>query len=191
MTGAGGCARAACAGGAGRGRGASGGRHGDRPPAPAAVDLILASYSPNDTTARLPLKIPFVLFLSFEVGTHLSAIPNIQFLDIDMSTSIQFRDHLESKIKLSFKNFSVFNRALQYLELGHHLLLYEAQVRPHLSVSSRYSLLQRTFFIFHEHVTDRAVARDPDFFPTKDSNPGRLFCFDAGLDLDYGSVPNT
>ena len=61
---------------------------------------------------------------------------SIGILGVDISSDVQFRTHLEDKVKLASKKLGVLNRSKRYFTAAQRLLLYKAQVRPHLEYCS-------------------------------------------------------
>ncbi|XP_045493438.1 uncharacterized protein LOC123692709 [Colias croceus] len=70
------------------------------------------------------------------LNTPLSVKPSIAILGVNVSNDVQFRDHLEGKASLASKKLGVLNRAKQYFRPDHLLLLYKAQIRPHMEYCS-------------------------------------------------------
>ncbi|GBP66196.1 hypothetical protein EVAR_97147_1 [Eumeta japonica] len=50
-------------------------------------------------------------------------------------SSVQFRYHIERKVKLASKEPGALNRARQYFKPDHRLLIYKEHVRTHLKYS--------------------------------------------------------
>ncbi|KAI8431702.1 hypothetical protein MSG28_016171 [Choristoneura fumiferana] len=69
-------------------------------------------------------------------STSLATTASIGILGIDISSEVQFRGHLEGKVKLASKKLGVLNRSRQYFTSAHRLQLYKAQVRPHMEYCS-------------------------------------------------------
>lgn len=61
---------------------------------------------------------------------------SIGILGVEISNQVLFGDHLEGKAKLASKKLGVLNKAKRYFTSGHRLLLYKAQVRPHMEYCS-------------------------------------------------------
>ncbi|RVE41561.1 hypothetical protein evm_013795 [Chilo suppressalis] len=99
--------------------------------------LNLVQFNPTKTQvcAFTAKKIPFVVSPLFE-DTSLTASASIGILGVDISSDVQFRDHLEGKAKLASKKLGVFNRSRMYFTPAHRLQLYKAQVRPHMEYCS-------------------------------------------------------
>lgn len=99
--------------------------------------LNLVRFNPSKTQvcAFTAKKIPWVAFPNFE-STPLNASATIGILGIDISSEVQFRDHLEGKAKLASKKLGVLNRSRRYFTPAHRLQLYKAQVRPHMEYCS-------------------------------------------------------
>ncbi|CAG4975733.1 unnamed protein product [Colias eurytheme] len=99
--------------------------------------LNLVEFNPNKTQvcAFSAKRSPFVHSPRFQ-NTPLNISPSIGILGVDISSDVQFRGHLEEKAKLASKKLGVLNRSRKYFEPSHLLLLYKAQVRPHLEYCS-------------------------------------------------------
>ena len=69
-------------------------------------------------------------------SSHVSPSKSIGILGVHISNEVKFRDHLEGKAKLASKKLGVLNRAKRYFQPQHRLLLYKAQVRPHMEYCS-------------------------------------------------------
>ncbi|KAJ0174424.1 hypothetical protein K1T71_009532 [Dendrolimus kikuchii] len=61
---------------------------------------------------------------------------SIGILGVDIANDVQFRCHLEGKVKLASKKLGVLNRSKQYFTQRQRLVLYKAQVRPHMEYCS-------------------------------------------------------
>ncbi|RVE47192.1 hypothetical protein evm_008160 [Chilo suppressalis] len=99
--------------------------------------LNLVQFNPTKTQvcAFTAKKIPFVVSPLFE-NTPLTASASIGILGVDISSDVQFRDHLEGKAKLASKKLGVLNRSTMYFTPAHRLQLYKAQIRPHMEYCS-------------------------------------------------------
>ncbi|XP_026326736.1 uncharacterized protein LOC113235292 [Hyposmocoma kahamanoa] len=98
----------------------------------------LVRFNPTKTQvcAFSAKKTPFVIAPKFQ-GTPLHLTSNsIGILGVDISNEVQFRGHLENKAKMASKKIGVLNRAKRCFTSGHRLLLYKAQVRPHMEYCS-------------------------------------------------------
>ncbi|GBP30384.1 hypothetical protein EVAR_18183_1 [Eumeta japonica] len=95
--------------------------------------------------ACLPLtNHPSSLLLSLEA--LLLVLHFVRILGFNILSNVQFRKHLEGKVKLASKKLEVLN----FFELDHRLLFYKTQVQPHLEYcchiwvgAPQYQLLSR------------------------------------------------
>lgn len=69
-------------------------------------------------------------------GIPLTLASNISILGVNISSEVQFRSHLENKAGLTSKKLGVLNRAKRYFTPNQRLMLYKAQVRPHMEYCS-------------------------------------------------------
>lgn len=99
--------------------------------------LNLVQFNPLKTQvcAFTTKRTPFTVLPRFE-NTLLSASAAIGILGVDISSEVQFRDHLEGKAKLASKKLGVLNRSKRYFTSVQRLQLYKAQVRPHVEYCS-------------------------------------------------------
>ena len=99
--------------------------------------LNLVEFNPSKTQicAFSAKKDPFVILPQFQ-GTTLPISKSIGILGIDISADVRFRSHLEGKAKLASKKLGVLNRSKRYFTPAQRLLLYKAQVRPHMEYCS-------------------------------------------------------
>ncbi|XP_045500778.1 uncharacterized protein LOC123698240 [Colias croceus] len=97
----------------------------------------LFQFNPKKTQvcAFTAKKLPFVVTPRFQ-GIPLSATASIGILGLEISSSVQFSCHLEGKAKLASQKLGVLCRAEQYFTSHHRLMLYKAQVRPHMEYCS-------------------------------------------------------
>ncbi|XP_045459271.1 uncharacterized protein LOC123669724 [Melitaea cinxia] len=97
----------------------------------------LVQFNPSKTQvcAFTAKKTPFSVAPCFQ-KTSLNITKSIGILGVDITNEVQFRGHLESKAKLAAKKLGVLNKAGRYFTSGHRLLLYKAQVRPHVEYCS-------------------------------------------------------
>ncbi|XP_045496949.1 uncharacterized protein LOC123695220 [Colias croceus] len=97
----------------------------------------LVQFNPSKTQVCVfsAKKRSFAVSPTFQ-STPLKATPCIGILGIDIASDVQFRGHLEDKAKLASKKLGVLARARQYFPPAHRLLLYKAQVRPHMEYCS-------------------------------------------------------
>ena len=97
----------------------------------------LVEFNPSKTQvcAFTTKKFPFVVAPHFR-NTPLSISKSIGILGVDISSDVQFRSHLENKVKLASRKLGVLNRAKQYFTSRQRLLLYKSQVRPHVEYCS-------------------------------------------------------
>ncbi|XP_052751430.1 uncharacterized protein LOC128200816, partial [Galleria mellonella] len=65
-------------------------------------------------------------------GTSLNISKNIGILGVDISSDVQFRGHLEDKVKLASKKLGVLNRANHCFTPDQRLMLYKSQIRPQM-----------------------------------------------------------
>lgn len=72
-------------------------------------------------------------------GTPLTISNSIGIVGVDIMNTVQFRGHLEGKIKLDSKNLGVLNQPKQYFTLWLQLVLYKAEVRPYMEYCSHLS----------------------------------------------------
>ncbi|RVE40593.1 hypothetical protein evm_014757, partial [Chilo suppressalis] len=100
--------------------------------------LNLVQFTPTKTQvcAFTAKKIPFVVSPLFENTPLTASATSIGILGVDISSDVQFRDHLEGKAKLASKKLGVLNRSRMYFTPAHRLQLYKAQVRPHMEYCS-------------------------------------------------------
>lgn len=100
-------------------------------------DENLVSFNPSKTQvcAFSAKKTPFTIAPQFQ-STPLKISKSIGILGVEISSEVQFRGHMENKAKLASKKLGVLNRAKRYFTPGHRLLLYKAQVRPHMEYCS-------------------------------------------------------
>ncbi|XP_045492437.1 uncharacterized protein LOC123691896 [Colias croceus] len=97
----------------------------------------LVEFNPTKTQlcAFTAKKKPFESAPLF-MNTPLSVKSSIAILGVNISDDVQFRDHLEGKASLASKKLGVLYRAKQYFRPDHLLLLYKAQIRPHMEYCS-------------------------------------------------------
>ncbi|CAH2084689.1 unnamed protein product [Euphydryas editha] len=97
----------------------------------------LVQFNPSKTQvcAFTAKKTPFTVAPQFQ-DTTLTISNSIGILGIDISSDVQFRCHLEDKVKMASKKLGVLNRAKRYFTPGQRLLLYKSQVRPHMEYCS-------------------------------------------------------
>lgn len=97
----------------------------------------LVQFNPSKTQvcAFTAKKTPFTVAPQFQ-DTPLIISSSIGILGVDISSDVQFRCHLEDKVKLASKKLGVLNRAKRYFTPGQRLLLYKSQVRPHMEYCS-------------------------------------------------------
>ncbi|XP_052750997.1 uncharacterized protein LOC128200723 [Galleria mellonella] len=93
----------------------------------------LVQFNPSKTQACAftAKKTPFAVAPQFQ-GTSLNISKSIGILGVDISSDVQFRGHLEDKVKLASKNLGVLNRAKHYFTPDQRLMLYKSQIRPHM-----------------------------------------------------------
>lgn len=99
------------------------------------TNLVQVNPTKTQVCAFTAKKTPFVVAPQLQ-DTPLTISKSIHILGVDISSDVQFRSHLEDKVKLASKKLGVLNRSKQYFTPGQRLLLYKAQVRPHLEYCS-------------------------------------------------------
>lgn len=97
----------------------------------------LVEFNPKKTqvcafSAKKTLFVPAPQFQ----GTPLTISMSIGILGVDISNDVQIRGQLEGKAKLASKKLSVLNRSKQYFTSRQLMVLYKAQVRPHMEYCS-------------------------------------------------------
>ena len=97
----------------------------------------LVQFNPTKTQvcAFTAKKDPFVMAPQFQ-GVTLPISESIGILGVKISSKVQFGSHLEDKAKLASKKLGVLNRARRYFTPRQRLVLYKAQVRPHVEYCS-------------------------------------------------------
>ncbi|CAH2094107.1 unnamed protein product [Euphydryas editha] len=97
----------------------------------------LVQFNPSKTQvcAFTAKKTPFTVAPQFQ-DTTLTISNSIGILGVDISSDVQFRCHLEDKVKMASKKLGVLNRAKRYFTPGQRLRLYKSQVRPHMEYCS-------------------------------------------------------
>lgn len=68
--------------------------------------------------------------ISLFVDLPLNILKSIRILGVDTFCDVQFRSHLDGKIKLMSKKYCVLNRVKRYYTSEQRLLLYTSQVCP-------------------------------------------------------------
>lgn len=99
--------------------------------------LNLVKFNPTKTQvcAFTAKKAPFIKAPKFQ-DTSLEISSSLYILGLDISKEVQFYDHLEDKAKLTSKKLGVLNRAKRYFDPAQRLMLYKAQIRPHMEYCS-------------------------------------------------------
>lgn len=97
----------------------------------------LVTFNPTKTQvcAFSSKKVSFTMAPSFQ-DIPLSISGSIGILGVEISNEVQYGNHLEAKAVLTSKKLGVLNRAKQYFTPKQRLLLYKAQVRPHVEYCS-------------------------------------------------------
>lgn len=93
----------------------------------------LVQFNPHKTQvcAFTAKKAPFAVAPTFQ-NTAMPISKSLEILGVEVSSDVQFHSHLMDKAKLAAKKLGVLNRAKRYFTPRQLLLLYKAQVRPHM-----------------------------------------------------------
>ena len=98
-------------------------------------NLVLFNPTKTQVCAFTAKKDPFVIAPQFQ-GVLLHISESIGILGVEISSKVQFGSHLVDKAKLASNKLGILNRARRYFTPSQRLVLYKAQVRPHVEYCS-------------------------------------------------------